>query len=105
MSVKISEYCECFASCGMLKVYARRVWKRCTDTGEDLMDLPTMDEQDALMAEDKEAAVPELVVTALPAVDVDAPLAEDEDGDGQLEGAVGLDKIECAGVNRKPYEL
>lgn len=51
--MRVSEYRENFVGRGMLKPYARKALKRFNDTNEDVRDLTTADEQDALMVEEK----------------------------------------------------
>lgn len=74
MSMWKPEYYGDFASRVMRKEYARKAWKRLTDTGRDLTDLSMLDEQDALMAKVEEVVAAERAVAAVPAVDNDSLL-------------------------------
>lgn len=53
MPLRRPEYHGNFAGRVMLKAYVRKRWKRFTDTGKGMTDLPMLDEQDALMAEEE----------------------------------------------------
>lgn len=57
------------------------------------------------MAKEKEVDAVELVVAAVPTVDDDALLGGNKDDDSKLKLAVGLDKVELAGVKRILREL
>lgn len=105
MPMKRPMYDGDFASRGMLETYARRAWKRFTDTSKGLTDLPTLEGQDALMAEENEIVGAEPVIVAVLTVDVDALLNLNEDNDWELKGAVGLDEVEPVRVNRKMCKL
>lgn len=74
------EYHGNFANRGTPKAYRRKAWKRFTDTGTGLTDLPMLEEQDALMAEEGKVVVVELAVAAVAAADNDASLDVSEDG-------------------------
>lgn len=74
-------YHEGFASLGLLEAYDSKARKRFTDTGKNLTNLPTFDEQDALMAEEGEVVAVEAVVAAVPAVNNDAFLDVNKDDD------------------------
>lgn len=89
----------------MSGAYASEVWKRFIENGKDLTDLPILDGQDALMAEEEEVVVVDPVVAAVPAVYNDAFLDVNEDEDWELEGAVGLEDVERPGLKRKLREL
>lgn len=49
------EYHKDFAGEGMLKSSLRKPWKRFTDSGKDLSELPMLDEQEALIVKKKES--------------------------------------------------
>lgn len=77
----------------MLEAYAREARKRFVDSGEDLTDLPTLDDQDALVAGDDEVVGAGQVVLAVPTVGNDVSLDVKEDDGSELECAVGLDEV------------
>lgn len=57
------------------------------------------------MVEGEEVVAAEQVVAAVPAVDSSEFFDVNEDGDWELEGAVGLDEVEHVWVKSKLYEL
>lgn len=65
------------------------------------MDLPTLNEQDTLMADEDKIIVSKPVVAAVPTVDNNALLDMNEGGSWELEEAVRFDEIECAGMECK----
>lgn len=97
--VKRFIYYGSFADCGTSEAYVRKAWKVFVDTGKDLTDLPTMDEQDALKAEEDEVVAANPAPAAVPTVINEALLDVNKDGYWYLEDAVGLDKVERAGRN------
>lgn len=82
----------------MSKAYARRAWKSFGGIGEDVPYLPTLDEQDAPAAEVENVFAARPAAAAVPAVDVNALVAVDEDDDWKLGVFVGLDEAERVGV-------
>lgn len=75
------------------------------ETGANLTYLPILGEQDALKAEEHDVVAAELMASEVSTVDSDAFLNVIEIEDWELEGAVGLDKVERVAVNRKLCEL
>lgn len=94
-----------FASHGMSDAYARKTGKRLMDTGKDVTDMPTLDEQDALIAEEGEVAAAELLGAAVPTIHNDPLLDVSEDDEWELDGVFSLNEVERAGVRRKFCEL
>lgn len=105
MPMRSPEYLWGFASRGMSKAYVRKAWKCFNSSVEKLANLPVLDEQDALMAEVEEIVVVEPSVAEVPAIDVDALLAVDEEVKRELKVAVDLFKLERVDVKRKLLEL
>lgn len=105
MPKKVLKICKSFAFGKISKAYARRVWGRSSDTGGPLTDLPSLDKQDVLMAEEEEVFAPESAVVEVPAVDVDALLTVDVDDDRELNGAFDLGEAKNVGVKRNLREL
>lgn len=65
MPMRRTEYHGDFASLEILRAYRRKTLKRFTDSAKDLTGLPTLDEQDALMAEEEKVFAAEPVVAAV----------------------------------------
>lgn len=61
------------------------------DNSKHPADLPTLDKQDALMADEHEVLAAKPVVAAVPTVDSDTLLVVKEDEGWYFEVAVGLD--------------
>lgn len=89
----------------MSETGVRKTWNRFSDTNKDLTHLPTMNDQDALMAEDEKIVAVEPAAAAVPSVDDDVRLAVHEDDDREGEGAVGLDDVELVEVKRELCKL
>lgn len=103
--MRVPEYCKAFASCGMLKAYACKAWKRFNGFGEDLTSLPAPDTQDAPIAGEKEFIAVKPGDAPGHDVDADELLIVDKNDDRELEGAVGLDVAEHVELKRKLCEL
>lgn len=75
------------------------------DTCRNLTDLPTLGDQDALMAEETKVIAAEPVIAAVYTVHNDALMDVNEDDDRVLKSVVGFDEVERVGVKRKLREL
>lgn len=76
-----AKYYKNFAGRGIPKSYARQAWKRTTDASEDLMNMPAVDGQPALMAEEDEALGAALVGDCAPSSHNDVFMNVNEDYD------------------------
>lgn len=101
---KRPEYHVDFASREIWKGYARKAWKRVMDTGKDLTNLPMLDEQDALIAEEENAVATEPAAPTVCFVLNHSCLDSNADGNCELEGAGGLDTVHCVEGKRKLRE-
>lgn len=81
MPVRRPVYHGSFAGRRMLETYACETWKRFVGTGNDFTNSPTLDEQDALCAEDEEVFALKPVVAEVSTVDNGALLNVIEDND------------------------
>lgn len=67
--------------------------------------MPTLDEQDALAAEEKKVVAAKPADAAVPTVSVDGLYVVDSNDNWELKGAVGSDAVEHVGVKHKLREL